>query len=499
MFRKAFVQVDMSTILDVRHNHMVHSLAFSPDGGIIAISSGDGILQFATLNGHKTQVDAAFGGPVRTVAFSSSGSWFATASGDHAVRIWDVASMTELLLLNGNLARVNKVSFSPDGSYVASASTDGTVRLWDSSTGEPFLMWDKDDVDHACISLAFSSNGTHLFVGTDQGTIYLVDSTTGADTTFFVDEYRGPISTVDVSYNGSCIAASHPRAVLLWKSFTPGTPPIMLEGHTETVYCVTFTPNGSRLVSGSFDNTVRVWDVKTCDVICVLQDHTADIMSIAVSPSESYIVSGDESGVIRLWDTAIADAHIEMEFELPSGISSEVSLLAGKVDDELDTYSETELSNNRATHRLTQRSTIDNREILPASVSTELNNFMIPRILPLDNTDCVCSEERCARGTGLRQCMHLVLDTIRKYMRPRRMQARRSVTSGLSQEHKVQALDQPRVSGSSSGELEGKHVEMRTPSFVCENASYGRARTLIGAVVVDREMHTSRWCCTGSH
>src|SRR5689334_22972171 len=75
----------------------------------------------------KLQYDAF----VYSVSFSPDGLTIVSGSDDNTVRIWDVASGTEIKQLTGHTSFVTSVSFSPDGSTIASGSWDNTVRIWD--------------------------------------------------------------------------------------------------------------------------------------------------------------------------------------------------------------------------------------------------------------------------------------------------------------------------------------------------------------------------------
>jgi serine/threonine protein kinase len=76
----------------------------------------------------------------------------------------------------------------------------------------------------------------------------------------------------------------------------------ILEGHTGTVRCLTFTPDGQRLITGSDDQTIRVWNVDTGQQLLNLTGHTSTIKSLVVKSDGSMLVSGSDDQTIKLWN-----------------------------------------------------------------------------------------------------------------------------------------------------------------------------------------------------
>ncbi|MEM7537172.1 MAG: PQQ-binding-like beta-propeller repeat protein [Chloroflexota bacterium] len=116
--------------------------------------------------------------------------------------------------------------------------------------------------------------------------------------------HQGDVNSVAFSPDGTMvISGSEDHTVRLWRS-SDLNPIYIFVGHTASVLSVGFSPDGQRIVSGSEDSTVRVWDAATGKQLAQLDGHSWDVMSVEFSPDGQRIVSGSEDSTVRVWDAA---------------------------------------------------------------------------------------------------------------------------------------------------------------------------------------------------
>jgi WD40 repeat protein len=86
-----------------------------------------------------------------------------------------------------------------------------------------------------------------------------------------------------------------------------------LEGHTGAVMSVAFSQDSSRVVSGSRDKTVRIWNAATGEMEAELKGHTGAVMSVAFSQDSSRVVSGSSDKTVRIWNEATGEMEAELK------------------------------------------------------------------------------------------------------------------------------------------------------------------------------------------
>ena len=263
------------------HNKSVNSVTFNWNGTFLASGSDDSTIKLwnpetqsnneprATLTGHE--------GAIKTVAFSpdkKNNYMLASGGNDHRIRLWDIRQPDHSLkTLEGHRDIIYSVNFSPDGQMLASGSEDQTIRIWNIRNLEHLDIEAKMLGKHmnSVQSVVFSPDGQMLASGSEDQRVCL---------------WR--ISLSD---------HTNPKSL---------TEPVrVIKGHDYGVSTLAFNrdKNNPLLASGSWDNTIRLWQLSPSKVTShVIGKHKDNIMSVAVSPDGHWLVSGGWDKTVRLKD-----------------------------------------------------------------------------------------------------------------------------------------------------------------------------------------------------
>ncbi|CAE6399147.1 unnamed protein product [Rhizoctonia solani] len=249
---------------------------------------------------------------VTSVTFSPDGRSVTSVSDDHTIRTWDAHSPSPIgEPLRGHSHWINSVTYSPLGNIIASGSHDKTIRLWDVNTrrqlGQPIKG------NYPFYSIAFSPNARLIASGCDGFPFYshpsacsvqLWDVQTMAAAANPFEGHTDLVWSVEISPDGTrVVSGSYDNTIRVWDVERGATIAGPLKGHTSWVRSVAFSPDGSQIVSCSFDRAIRIWDARSGTIIGnPYEGHTDYIYSVAFSPRGTYIVSGGRDNTVRLWD-----------------------------------------------------------------------------------------------------------------------------------------------------------------------------------------------------
>ncbi|QEH32060.1 Serine/threonine-protein kinase PknB [Aquisphaera giovannonii] len=325
---------------------VVSFVAFSPSGTRLALAhSWDGKVLVSDVRSGKEVVNL-FGHTKQVwgIAFSPDGTRLATGSSDRSVRLWDAGSGRLLRIMEGHSDGVEPVAFSLDGRYLASGGNDGVVRIWEAATGrEARALSEPTGGVHG---VRYSHDGRQLVcISTDEkGTVNVFDAESGQSRkTFRAQPWPG---RMDISPDGRNIVTSswgEPRLVVsdlatgqarrtiggpdtkvhlvryspdgrwfvssdgdgnlrFWESST-GREVHTVHAHADAIWGLDFSRDGLRLASGSYDRSVKVWNLLVGSPECrTLRGHKSRVHMAIFSTDGSHVASSSVDGTVRIWN-----------------------------------------------------------------------------------------------------------------------------------------------------------------------------------------------------
>ncbi|KAK3807580.1 MAG: hypothetical protein J3Q66DRAFT_444697 [Benniella sp.] len=155
------------------YDSFVASIAYSPQGDVIASSSGDIVKLWDVATGDCLHILIGHTIYVLFAVYSPQGDQVASGGGDEFVKIWNVRTGERLHTLNGHTGSVMSAEYSPQGDHIVSSSQDKTIRLWDVASGQCQAVI--QNLDTYITSIAWSTApGANCFVaGCSDGSMYM--------------------------------------------------------------------------------------------------------------------------------------------------------------------------------------------------------------------------------------------------------------------------------------------------------------------------------------
>ena len=288
-----------------RDTGSVKTVAYSPVDSSIIASGGDGRavklwdLQNDTVTtlGHHADV-------VHSIAFSPDGQMLASGGDDYTFKLWDVPRKRHIATLdhvsNRSRSQVKAVDFSPDGQLLATAGVD--VKLWDIQTRGEITTFEHG---RWVLAVAFSPDGRFLATGYTVGQVNVWNiqrrsmvAQLEADST--------SIYTVEFSPDGETLAgAGYDGDIKLWK-VENWEHLGQLNSHA-TTHTISFSPDSSTLASTGYES-VNLWKIESGEKIATLNGHIGWVNTVAFSSNGSTLISGGDDETLRIWDVTPYDS-----------------------------------------------------------------------------------------------------------------------------------------------------------------------------------------------
>ena len=290
------------------------SVAIAPNGRRVAWTNWSGDVWLREVGGAEL-VHQTFERPAR-VAFSPDGKLLAAATEGHRLLLWDAQNGAQVASFRGGPAMpFFCVGFSPDGKYLAAGGGlpneggSAQVVVWDVATRREVYRLSDNPQPVQFISISPDSKTLATSGG---NSILLWDLTTGTRRSQ-TEAIASPVQRIQFSPDGLLLASAggdkNNGVVTLWDLAT-GKVVGTLTGHPPDVHALAFTHDGKTLVTGSADQSIRLWSIAARGQIGTLQEPktpvvskgaTAAILAVAYSPDGNSVATASENGQVSIY------------------------------------------------------------------------------------------------------------------------------------------------------------------------------------------------------
>lgn len=331
-------------------------LALRPDGAALLVTDSAGWVHEWDVASHEVLRSFDTGQRGLTTAHYSPDATRVLTTGSRpcTIKEWDLATGTELVAIEGEMHSFHEAIYGPDGTTAIATGPNGSGDLlahYDLSTGELLNTWLQNWYTHAK-SIELSADGERLLVGSrTYGSEWRLEGY--EELARFTGHSGGAVTSVAYCADpDQLLTGSRDGSIRRWDRHTPevllrwfvhdghvtrllvspdgervlsygaqevvetsletGEEIVALPRHGGPVEAVAAFPQGARVVSGSRDETLRIWDAVSGETLAVLAGARLGAYAVAVSPDATRVAAGGKDGIVREWDAASGELLREL-------------------------------------------------------------------------------------------------------------------------------------------------------------------------------------------
>ena len=292
----------------VGHSRGITAARFSLDGRTLLTSSLDNtVAQWDVESGeeHKT-LSLRHPDSVLSMELSDDGRLALTTCVDQKVRIWDVAQRTVVGQLLHSGQAISSAVISPDQKRVLTVSTGNQIRLWELESGQQVDIEDRAGLFHlpsdgtSVWSAIFSPTGEQILtVGGNEARLW--DTDNGSEIASFTP--HSSVASAHFSPDGTrIVTGSWDNTARIWDSLSGRALRKLTGQHTQSVNSAVYSPDGAHVLTASDDRTAVLWDANSGEPIIVLSGHQGSVRSASFSSDGTRVVTASEDKTARIWD-----------------------------------------------------------------------------------------------------------------------------------------------------------------------------------------------------
>ncbi|KAF7320212.1 Small nucleolar ribonucleoprotein complex subunit [Mycena kentingensis (nom. inval.)] len=240
---------------------------------------------------------------ISSVAINASGEWLAFGAKKLGqLLVWEWQSESYILKQQGHFYDMNTLAYAPDGQTIATGGDDGKVKVWSTHSGFCFITFTEHTAPSSAV--AFAKHGSVLFSASLDGTVRAYDLVRYRNFHTFTSPSPVQFSAIAVDPSGEVVAAGSTESlkVFMW-SVQTGKLLDILTGHEGPISTLDFSPTGAnQLASGSWDRTIRIWNVFGRSRAVEPLIASSDVLAVAFRPDGNELATSSLDGQIAFFD-----------------------------------------------------------------------------------------------------------------------------------------------------------------------------------------------------
>eukprot|EP01125_Pyxidicula_operculata_P001562 TRINITY_DN11414_c0_g1_i1.p1 TRINITY_DN11414_c0_g1~~TRINITY_DN11414_c0_g1_i1.p1 ORF type:complete len:413 (+),score=97.53 TRINITY_DN11414_c0_g1_i1:42-1280(+) len=246
---------------------------------------------------------------------------FATSGGDDLAYIWSMNSDTPLRTLKGHTDSVVKVDFSFDGSLVATAGYDALTKIWDAQTGE--LLYSLEGPSESVECFAWHSKGPVIFSGGGDGVGWMWNAKTGKVMNVF-SGHSDAITAASFTPDGKkIVTVSNDISIRYWDPTSAQSLFVIREGnsavqfHQEPIVSLAVHPESERgiVLTGSSDGLACLTNIHKGKQMATFTEHKQSVEAVAFLPALQCAITGSLDNTIKIWDMNTMQTRTNIQHE----------------------------------------------------------------------------------------------------------------------------------------------------------------------------------------
>jgi ankyrin repeat protein/WD40 repeat protein len=237
----------------------------------------------------------------------------ASVAADGSAKIWNINNFKKELDFTCSKYEANCITYSPDGTMLATAGYGGIITLWDAKTASQLINLNNEanvvatETSHIT-ALLFSTDGKYLFAGNVVGALYVWNLSSG-DVVYNLREHSESISCISSTPDGSIIVTgSYDNSIIFYQFNGEILQKIELikeigaTAHFGEISSVKVSPDGLLMATASHDGSICLWHLQERTILTLIRGDDSAVTSIAFAPDSKHLFSGHWNSSIKAWE-----------------------------------------------------------------------------------------------------------------------------------------------------------------------------------------------------